>query len=46
MIDKLRNISRDLVKRAEKYYRLYTEYLEEAKNCYRFNDFRQLHEHF
>ncbi len=41
VIDDLKNISRDPVERAEKYYSLYTEYLEEAKNYYRLNNFRQ-----
>ncbi|MEM2189414.1 MAG: hypothetical protein QXO15_04365 [Nitrososphaerota archaeon] len=41
VIDELKNVSKDSAERAEKYYSLYTGYLEEAKNYYRLNDFRQ-----
>jgi len=41
VIDDLKNINRDPIERVEKYYSLYTEYLEKAKNYYELNDFKQ-----
>jgi len=41
VIDELKNIDRDPAERAEKYYRLYIEYLEKAREFYRYKDFRQ-----
>lgn len=46
VIDELKNIDRDPAERAEKYYKLYREYLNGAKEFYRNDDFRQAGEKF